>query len=160
MKRSSLSERHCAIARGGAELIDAWTFMILRELFLGNNRFDGLQKQTGMSPRSLTIRLKHLVEADILEKVAYQQAPARHDYRLTNKGIELWPVVTALKQWGDEWHGPWGKEGPPVQLIHKGEDHPLKIRMVCDTCGQAVSAHDSQAICTAGFESERSIRRA
>mgnify|MGYP003514577615 CR=1 FL=1 len=159
MKRSTLADRECAIAKSSAELVDAWSFMILRELFLGNHRFDGILRQTGMSPRSLTLRLAHLLEAGVLEKREYQQTPQRFDYRLSQKGIELWPVLIALKQWGDKWHGPWGEDGPPVQLMHKGLGHALSVRMVCDECGKPVDAHASEVTCSRAFAAERRQRQ-
>lgn len=144
MKRSSLPDRHCSLARASAVLSDSWTFMILRELFLSNRRFDGILAQTGMSPRSLTLRLNALVSADILVRTPYQSAPARHEYRLTDKGLELWPVVVALRQWGDKWTGPWPDGEPPLLLTHKGHDHALQLQWVCATCGEPVTAHSAR----------------
>jgi DNA-binding HxlR family transcriptional regulator len=144
MKRSSLTNRLCSLARASAEVSDSWTFMILRELFLRNRRFDGIQAQTGMSPRSLTLRLNALVDADILIRTPYQTAPLRHEYRLTEKGLELWPVVVALRQWGDKWNGPWPDEVPPLSLTHKGHDHELHVHMVCTICGEPVTARSAQ----------------
>jgi DNA-binding HxlR family transcriptional regulator len=145
MKRSSLAARHCPVARAGAELLDAWTFMILREVFLSNRRFDGIQEQTGMSPRSLTMRLGSLVDSGILKRSAYQYAPLRYEYRLTPKGLDLWPLVMAMKQWGEKWKGPWPKEGPALQLFHRGRGHELQLRSVCSTCGETVDAFSADA---------------
>lgn len=144
MKRSSLPDRLCSLARASAEVSDSWTFMILRELFLSNRRFDGIQAQTGMSPRSLTLRLNTLVDADILLRSPYQTTPLRHEYRLTEKGLELWPVVVALRQWGDKWNGPWPDEEPPLRLTHKGHGHELRVQMVCATCGEPVTARSAK----------------
>ena len=155
MKKSALADRYCSIARAGALLVDAWTLMILKEVFLSNTRFDGLRSQTGMSPRSLTLRLNALVDDGILERVAYQQSPERFEYRPTAKGIELWPVVVALKSWGDKWTGPWFDQKPPLTLQHKGQDHPLEIGLICKVCGQPVDAHSSQAIMSHAMCKER-----
>lgn len=143
MKRSSLSGRHCSIARASAELVDSWSFVILREVFLSNRRFDGLQAQTSMSPRSLTLRLTALLKTGILERKAYSQLPPRYEYRLTDKGLDFWPVMIALKQWGDKWTGPWGSAGPPLQLTHNGHEHTLEPGMVCVTCGESVDARSA-----------------
>lgn len=140
MKRSTLADRYCSIARAGAQLVDAWTFVVLREVFLANRRFDGLQVQTGMSPRSLSLRLNALVEEGILERVPYSERPVRHEYRATAKGLALWPVVVALKQWGDDWAGPWGRGGPPLEIEHRGRGHRMRVRLVCETCGEPVDA--------------------
>ena len=101
MKRSTLAERHCPVARAAEQLVDAWSFVILRELFLGNRRFEGLRQHTGMSPRSLSLRLGRLVEHGVLEKRALEESPAFFEYRLTPKGLDLWPVMVTLRQWGD-----------------------------------------------------------
>ena len=100
MKRQSLEERSCPVARAAMQLVDAWTFVILRELFLGNRRFESIRQNTGMSPRSLTLRLSRLVEQDILVKAACKDAPAFQEYRLTPKGLELWPWLGTLGLWG------------------------------------------------------------
>lgn len=155
MKRSGLADRYCSIARSGAELTDAWSFVILREVFLANMRFDGMQAQTGMSPRSLTLRLNDLVDAGILKRVAYQQSPARYEYRPTRKGLELWPVLVALKQWGDKWNGPWEGDEPPLVLHHKDHDHKLELGFICKTCGEPVDAHSSCTAMTSAMAEER-----
>ncbi|WAG80982.1 helix-turn-helix transcriptional regulator [Metapseudomonas furukawaii] len=155
MKRSTLADRYCSIARSSSELTDAWSFVILRELFLANMRFDGLQAQTGMSPRSLTLRLGDLESADIVKRVAYQQSPVRYEYRLTSKGKELWPVVVALKQWGDKWSGPWVDDQPPLTLHHKDHAHELELGFICKVCGEPVDAHSSTATQSSAMTAER-----
>lgn len=155
MKRSTLADRYCSIARSSAELTDAWSFVILREIFLSNMRFDGLQAQTGMSPRSLTLRLSDLVDARIIKRVAYQLSPARYEYRTTKKGRELWPVLVALKQWGDKWSGPWDDGEPPLVLHHKDHDHRLELGFICKTCGETVDAHSSAITMSPTMTGER-----
>lgn len=155
MKRSTLADRYCSIARSSSELTDAWSFVIIRELFLANMRFDGLQAQTGMSPRSLTLRLADLAEAGIIKRVAYQQSPARYEYRLTSKGKELWPVVIALKQWGDKWNGPWNDDHPPLTLHHKDHGHELELGFICKVCGEPVDAHSTEGTMSPAMTAER-----
>ncbi|MFN0183459.1 MAG: winged helix-turn-helix transcriptional regulator [Aquabacterium sp.] len=144
MKRSSIAAQPCPVARAAAQLVDAWTFVILRELFIGNRRFEGLRRQSGMSPRSLTLRLTRLVEQDILERVPCADAPAFQEYRLTPKGLDLWPAVMMLRQWGERWGGPWGPGGVPLKVRHRGHDHALRIALVCDTCREPVQARDGE----------------
>jgi DNA-binding HxlR family transcriptional regulator len=142
MKRNKIADEHiCPVARGAAQLADAWTFLILRELFLGNRRFEGLRTHTGMSPRSLTLRLGQLVEDGIVAKHALAAEPHRHDYRLTAKGLALWPVLMTLRQWGEQWAGPWPETGPPLALQHRGHAHALTVALHCRTCGEPVDAH-------------------
>ena len=155
MKRSTLAERRCPVARAADQLLDAWTFVILRELFLGNRRFEGLRLHTGMSPRSLALRLARLVEHEVLEKVPLKDTPAFHEYRLTPKGLDLWPVIVTLRQWGERWAGPWGRGGPPLKLVHRGHDHALHAVLTCAECGEAVDARSSQVQAAPGALRER-----
>lgn len=148
MKRSSLGERLCPVSRAAAQLVDAWTFVILRELFLGNRRFEGLRLHTGMSPRSLTLRLNRLLEQGIVEKQPAREAPAVLEYRLTPKGLDLWPVLVTLRQWGERWAGPWGRQGVPARLVHRGHDHELKPVLTCAECGEPVDAHSARMVAT------------
>lgn len=145
MKRSTIADAHlCPVARGAAQLVDAWTFLILRELFLGNRRFEGLRTHTGMSPRSLTLRLAWLVDEGIVDKTPLPDAPHRHEYRLAAKGLDLWPVLMTLRQWGERWAGPWPAGGPPLPLQHRGHDHPLHVALHCAECGEPVDARSAQ----------------
>jgi len=146
MKRSAIGERPCPVSRAAAQLIDAWTFVILRELFLGNRRFEGLRLHTGMSPRSLALRLARLVDEGLLDKVPSRDAPAFHEYRLTPKGLDLWPVLVLLRQWGERWAGPWGRSGPPLALQHRGRGHALHAVLACAECGEPVDARSAEVV--------------
>lgn len=155
MKRSTLAERACPVARAAHQLVDAWTFVILRELLLGNRRFEGLRVHTGMSPRSLALRLARLAEEGIVEKQAAPDAPARPEYRLTPKGLDLWPVIVTLRQWGERWGGPWGRDGVPIRLLHRGRGHPLDVQLTCKTCGEPVDARSGEVQATPAALRER-----
>jgi len=155
LKRSSIGERPCPVARAAGQLVDAWTFVILRELFLGNRRFEGLRLHSGMSPRSLTLRLVRLLEQDIVEKLPCKDAPAFQEYRLTPKGLELWPVLVTLRQWGERWAGPWGRSGSPLKLVHRGHAHPLHAVLSCAECGEPVDARSGQVVPAPGAVRER-----
>ena len=146
LKRRSIVEQACPVGRAAGQLVDAWTFVILRELFLGNRRFEGLRLHSGMSPRSLTLRLAHLVEAAILERVPCQDAPPFLEYRLTPKGLDLWPVLVTMRQWGERWAGPWGRGGVPLELMHRGHDHPLHAVLSCAECGEPVDARSGRVV--------------
>lgn len=160
MRRSDLNDEYCSIARAGGEIADAWTFLILRELFLSNRSFEGLRRQTGMAPGSLTARLTLLEQGGILERRSPDDKPRKAHYLLTEKGLELWPVVIALKQWGDKWFGPWQDDLPPVTLLHKGSGHPMVLQTTCACCGEPVSATDAQAVITPVFADNRDQREA
>lgn len=115
------SEMPCSVARSQAILGDRWTILILRNAFLAIRRFDVFQQQLGIPRHILSVRLKKLVEAGILNKVPYQTRPLRHEYRLTDMGKELYPVVLALVAWGDKWLS--DADGTPVLLHHQTCGH-------------------------------------
>lgn len=155
MKRSEIAEQPCPVGRAAAQLVDAWTFVILRELFLGTRRFEGLRLHTGMSPRSLSLRLARLVDEGILEKRPCADAPAAHEYRLTEKGLGLWPVLVTLRQWGERWGGPWRRSGVPMKLAHRGRGHALRVQLVCAECGEPVDARSSEVQAGPGALAQR-----
>jgi DNA-binding HxlR family transcriptional regulator len=155
MRRSTLADRRCPVAQAAVRLVDAWTFVILRELYLGNRRFEALRLNTGMSPRSLALRLGRLVDEGILVKAPLADAANASEYRLTPKGLDLWPVLVTLRQWGERWGGPWGRDGSPIKLLHRGHDHELKAVLTCAECGEPVDARSAQAQPTARALRER-----
>jgi DNA-binding HxlR family transcriptional regulator len=139
MLRRDYANQHCAIA-GTLELIgERWTLLILRDAFLGIHRFDDLQRHLGIARNVLQTRLERLVEAGILRRKRYQERPERFEYRLTRKGVELWPVLVSLMQWGDRHVY---QDGPPVVLTHKGCGGKLDERRMCDRCGAALEPQD------------------
>src|SRR5690242_11254066 len=89
----------CSIARALEIVGERWTLLILRSVFLGHRRFDDLQGELGITRSVLTTRLNHLVDEGVLEKVPYQERPTRYEYRSTEKGRQLWPVLTLLMRW-------------------------------------------------------------
>ena len=100
MKWSELSDNWCPVARTLSILGDRWTLLILRDCFLGLSRFEQFAESSGMTRHILADRLKRLVEAGVLAKQAYSDAPKRYDYVLTEKGQELAPALLTLKDWG------------------------------------------------------------
>ncbi len=129
--------------------------MILREMFLGTRRFDGFLRQTGMSSHLLSQRLKKLEGLGVIRREAYSDRPPRNEYRLTDMGRDLWPVIVALKQWGDHW---LGDGDSPIKIVHKGCGHVTQPSMNCADCGQAMIAHDARAELSRRFERERQIK--
>jgi DNA-binding HxlR family transcriptional regulator len=131
---------HCTIARTLEIVGERWTLLILRQSFWGVKRFDQLQSSLGIARNILAKRLQTLVAAGILERHRYQDRPARYEYRLTERGRDLYPVVLALRKWGDR-HAT-SHVGPPLTLVHKGCGKPMEGVMVCEHCGEPVTAHD------------------
>jgi DNA-binding HxlR family transcriptional regulator len=128
--------RVCSIARTLEVVGERWALLAIREVFLGNGRFDEMVRKTGAPRDTLAARLRSLVEAGILERVRYSDHPPRHEYVLTEAGKDLYPVMLSLRHWGDVYLA--GEEGPPHQPIHEC-GHPLVPRMVCEACGEEVT---------------------
>jgi DNA-binding HxlR family transcriptional regulator len=143
MERKSFSDMHCSVAQCLEVVGEWWSLLIVRDAFLGVTRFDEFQERLGISRNVLNQRLAHLVEAGVLIKVPYSEHPLRHDYRLTDKGRDLWGVITTMRQWGDKHAAPGGQ---PLRLIHKDCGEISEALMVCSSCGEPIGARDMQAI--------------
>lgn len=128
------------MARALAVVGDRWTMLVLREAFLKVHRFEEFQARLRISRRVLAERLSGLVEHGLLEKRAYQEKPTRHEYWLTPKGIDFYPVILTLVHWGDAHFA--GKLGPPVLHRHKtcGLDFISRVR--CSECGERIDPRD------------------
>jgi DNA-binding HxlR family transcriptional regulator len=122
---------NCAIGAAVGILGERPTFLVLREAFNGVRRFDDMQRRTGMPRQVLSQRLARLVTEGLLRKVPYRQAGqrSRDEYRLTDKGLDLYPVLVALMEWGDRYEG--GADGPPVLLRHRDCGEPVRLQMTC-----------------------------
>ncbi|MEM6496856.1 MAG: helix-turn-helix domain-containing protein [Pseudomonadota bacterium] len=152
MGRAELSSRTCTIARAAALVGDEWTIMILREMFLGNRRFDDFLRQTGMSSHLLSQRLKKLEAEGIISRTAYSQHPPRFEYRLTEMGRDLWPLIICLKQWGDSW---LSDGRPPVKLVHTSCGAVTTPMMTCSECGEPIDARSTAVRLSNAFTAER-----
>lgn len=152
MSRSDLPSQTCTIARAVAQVGDEWTLLIVREMFLGTRRFDDFLRHTGMSSHILSQRLKKLEALGLIRRAPYSEHPPRHEYRLTEKGRDLWTVIIALKQWGDCW---LNTEETPVQIVHKTCGQVTKPQMTCPDCGERIEARDAEARLSRPFELER-----
>lgn len=119
---------------------ELWSFMIIRNVFLGVRRFEGLRRNLGISRKVLAERLDLLVARGILERRLYQDRPPRHEYRLTPMGVDLFPVLMALVRWGNRWLA--GAAGAPIEFVHRKCGRVTQARVVCDTCGEDLGAHN------------------
>lgn len=133
MRRTSFADWPCSVARTVDLLGDWWTPLVLREAMYGVTRFEEFERRLGIGRNVLTQRLARLVDEGVLEKVAYQQHPLRHDYRLTDKGRDLFGVLAAMLAWGDRWQQP-GR--PPVVLRHEACGHDTDAVVACGSCGE------------------------
>jgi len=134
---------HCSVAQCLEVVGEWWTLLIVRDAFLGVTRFDDFQRRLGISRNVLNQRLARLVEHGVLAKVPYSEHPPRYDYRLTDKGRDLWPVLTTMRQWGDK-HA--AADGPPLQLIHETCGEIAEAELVCSACGDPIGTGNVKAI--------------
>ncbi len=139
VERKSFADMHCSVAQCLEVVGEWWSMLIVRDAFLGITRFDRFEERLGISRNILHQRLGRLVEAEILVKVAYSDRPVRYDYRLTDKGRDLWPVVTAMRQWGDRHAAP---DGPPITVVHRACGRTASAVYVCSECGEPVTSRD------------------
>lgn len=133
MRRTSFAEMNCSIAQTLEVIGEWWTPLIVRDALMGVTRFEQFQSRLGIARNVLTQRLEHLVRHGILEAVPYQDHPVRYDYRLTEKGRDLWAALVLMRQWGDKW---LANDGPPVQVIHSTCEQVTEARVVCAACGE------------------------
>jgi DNA-binding HxlR family transcriptional regulator len=132
----------CSIARSLELIGERWTILIIRDAFLGVRRFDDFQRSLGVARNVLQGRLERLVEGGILERVRYQERPERFEYRLTEMGIDLWPVVVSLLSWGDKHLAP---DGPAVIMEHRDCGGRVNDHRICDACGALLGPRDVKA---------------
>jgi len=109
-----------------------WSALIIRSLFMGINTFDEILADTGMATNILADRLREMSDAGVLTNCQYPGYPQRTGYRLTDKGLDLYPILVAMLKWGDRWYE--APEGPPLILLHKSCGEPLEQQVVCSEC--------------------------
>jgi DNA-binding HxlR family transcriptional regulator len=129
----------CSIARALEMVGDRWTMLVIREAFMGTRRFDDFQRKLGCARNVLTDRLNRLVDVGVLKRKPYQARPPRYEYRLTRKGVELWPAMMTLKNWGDKHLAP---DGPPVLILHNDCGGEIDERLHCSKCGAELGPTD------------------
>jgi DNA-binding HxlR family transcriptional regulator len=151
------TDQTCSIARTLEMIGERWTILILRDVFLGVRRFDELQEDLGVARNVLATRLDRLTRDGILEKAPYQERPLRNEYRLTDKGIALWPVIVELMRFGDQYVS--APEGPPTVVRHKDCGGVVGPGQRCERCGELLTARDVRAEAGPGAGPEHTLRR-
>ncbi len=162
MKRTSFAGSECPIARTVDLIGDWWTPLVVREAFYGVRRFDDMQRTLGIGRNVLTERLRRLVDEGLFARSKYQDRPARFEYRLTEKGQDLLPVLAAMIQWGDKWLRTTG--GRSIALRHRTCGKRMRVAVVCGQCREPLTARDveverSQGCCAPGSPSESEAER-
>jgi DNA-binding HxlR family transcriptional regulator len=132
----------CSIARTLEVIGERWTILVLRDAFMGIRRFDDFQRDLGIARNVLADRLQRLVDAEILDRRPYQERPPRYEYRLTDRGRELFPVLHSLRIWGDRYLAP---DGPPRLIRHRDCGGEIDEHLTCTKCGARVTAREVTA---------------
>ncbi|WP_370288269.1 winged helix-turn-helix transcriptional regulator [Nocardioides sp.] len=128
------STENCQVAAAMRVLGERGTLIVLREVFNGVRRFDDIQQHSGLARQVLSDRLARLVDHAILRRVPYRPEGGgreRHEYRLTDKGFDLYPVLAAVADWGRRYYA--APEGPPVELEHVGCGAVVHAALVCES---------------------------
>ena len=157
MKWQSLEEESCSIARTLAVIGDRWSLLILRDCFLRVRRFEEFQAKLGITRHLLADRLKKLVRFGVLRRTPYQTSPKRHEYILTQKGLDLYPILMAIVHWGDVHMV--DERGRPLLHQHKLCNKFFDPVMMCSECGEASACQGSAYASRPGREICLSFRQ-
>lgn len=144
---------NCSIAAALDIVGEPWTFLIVRDALYGVRRFDDFQANLGIARNVLTARLKRLVEAGVFRRVAYQQRPTRYEYRLSEKGAALFPIIIGLKEWGDRFGAAAG-DGRPMELEDAANGHRVEPALVDARTGRRLDLMGVRAVAGEGASVE------
>jgi DNA-binding HxlR family transcriptional regulator len=134
------TRENCAVGNTLAVVGERWTLLVLRECFLGVRRFEQIQRNTGVARNILTDRLNTLVLHGVLRRELYQERPERYEYRLTEKGLDLYPILLTIMDWGAKHGG-----GRAMELTHKSCGATVMPHLACPECGERIEARDMRA---------------
>ncbi len=143
MKWDEINNEQCSVARSSAVLGDRWTLLILSDCFLGVRNFAEFQERLEIPRTTLANRLQKLEQHDVLYRKLYQTNPDRYEYRLTNKGSDLYPVLSTILNWGDKYYS--DSAGPPILREHMPCGHDIQPVLKCPECEEGVHAHNIRA---------------
>ena len=142
MRHKSLADARCPIARTIDLVGEWWSFLILRDAFRGIRRFDEFQSSLGIARNMLSRRLKRLVEAGLLETHPYSERPPRHEYRLTDKGRDFYPVIMTLMAWGNRWI----QRDQTTVALSRRTRAPLDPLLIDRATGEPITPHTVQTV--------------
>jgi DNA-binding HxlR family transcriptional regulator len=125
-------------------LSDRWTFLILREAFFGVRRYGHMQRNLGIARNVLAERLRKLVADGMLDRVRYRTDPDWYEYRLTERALDLYPVIVGLMRWADRHLGP-GEDVIALDLVHRSCGQPAEPYLACSHCHAPLTARDIEA---------------
>jgi DNA-binding HxlR family transcriptional regulator len=157
MTKAPRSGTLCPVARAEEVVGDRWTVLVLRELFMGRRRFDEIEAQTGATPQMVASRLKQLEVNGMVERRGYQQRPIRYEYHLTAKGVAFYPVLLALRDWGENWCKAPGEEAA-IDLVHLPCGGDAGLGTHCAHCGKPLRHDEVKGTPTPAYVRERASR--
>ncbi|SDW83815.1 winged helix-turn-helix transcriptional regulator [Marinobacter mobilis] len=140
MARKRFDDSNCSVARALNEVGDWWSLLIVLQAMYGTRRYVDFQQQLGIAKNILCDRLSRLVENDVLAKVDVGEHGSRYEYRLTDKGRDLFPVVIALRQWGDKWNP--APDQAALDLRDRASGRPISPMQVQDADGKPLALRD------------------
>lgn len=141
MRSKTFEGMVCSVAGVLAAVGDRWGMLIIRDISLGLHRYEDLRKSTHITNATLTDRLRHLEQNNLIERRPYQSRPTRYEYILTARGSDLAMVIMALAQVGDSW-AVTGQEGPPLIFTNRLTGQPVKLALVDESTGEPVRLRD------------------
>ncbi|MEM7358173.1 MAG: helix-turn-helix domain-containing protein [Pseudomonadota bacterium] len=144
MRWQDTNTQTCSITRSLSIFGDRWTLLVIRQIFMRIRRFSEIQASLGISKHRLSDRLTRLVEEDVLYKDAYDQAGNRFEYKLTEKGLDLYPIIVALAGWGDKWLA--DDDGVPIEYIHKDCGENANAKVCCNHCKEEITANNTYVV--------------
>ena len=159
-KRADLSDTFCPVGRSAELLGDRAVLLILRDLFFGRRRFEGIAANTGLGPQIVSARLKLLVEQGVIERHAYRERPPRYEYRLTAKGKDLFDVLYAMRNWAERWAYEEGEtgSGPAMRYTHRACGADVGTATVCPGCGELLRYGDLKGEPSAALSAEQAAK--
>ena len=159
-KRADLSDTFCPVGRSAEPLGDRAVLLILRDLFFGRRRFEAIAANTGLGPQLVSARLKLLESECVVERQCYQDKPPRHEYRLTDKGKDLFGVLYAMRGWAERWAYAEGETGggPAMRYIHRICGTDVGTAVVCPGCGEKLGYGDLKGDPSPALKAEQARR--
>lgn len=141
--KQAFADISCSIARTVDVIGQRWTPLIVRDLFAGMTKFEDIRRDLGIASNVLAARLEELERHGVVDRRQYRSAPARYEYVLTVKGLDLYPVIATLLAWGDKWRS--DPDGPPALTVHTDCGRVTTAKAVCAECGGELNAANAIA---------------